>query len=331
MIIVLIIYLKIVKNENSLYIPVSKKLIKMGSGSERMRILKNHEAEILRIKMMADAAELEAEIKRIAEKNKYTLGMEEIRRLREKDLAEYQFKNEELRKKHEQFLLKENHRHEEEKEKIANNLTIETKKIEELRDYHAGLIEVEKIKGEKEITELKNQGAEILKKMDVDMNTVNKEFESKNLIIAKNHEENMTKSDQKFKLDMDAQDKQFLLEMEKLKLEKEKIEKENLREIKKIEKSGSNQNETPGPLPPNNMNYYYMNNYIPYYQGIPLYPSNMNTIPPNMYNWQQNMKNIPQNIPNNMPAYTPNMPAYTPNMPAYPPNMPAYPPNIPTQ
>ena len=95
----------------------------------------------------------------------------------------------------------------------------------------------------------------IFMKMDVDMNTVNKQFESQNLIIEKNHEENMTKSDQKFKLDMNAEDKQFLLEMEKLKLEKEKIEKENLREIKKIEKSGSNQNETPGPLPPNNMNY----------------------------------------------------------------------------
>ena len=40
MIIVLIIYLKIVKNENSLYIPVSKKVFKMGSGIERMRIYK---------------------------------------------------------------------------------------------------------------------------------------------------------------------------------------------------------------------------------------------------------------------------------------------------
>ena len=123
----------------------------MGNGNEKLKILKNHEADIERIRAMERIADQEAEIKRIAEQNNYKLGMEEIKRLREKDLMEYEFKNKELDTKHEEFIMHENNRHQEETEKMKKDYDIKKEEIDERREYHKGLVEVEKAKAEKEI------------------------------------------------------------------------------------------------------------------------------------------------------------------------------------
>jgi len=54
----------------------------MGSGNEKLKILKNHEADIERIRSMERIADQEAEIKRIAEQNHYKLGMENIKAIK---------------------------------------------------------------------------------------------------------------------------------------------------------------------------------------------------------------------------------------------------------
>jgi len=134
---------------------------------------------------MERIADQEAEIKRIAEKNHYELGMEDIRRLREKDIMEYDFKNKELEKKHEEFILHENHRHEEAQQESGKNF--ELKKIELNNEKDKNDKEIEA--AEKELQEIKNQGAANLKRLDNEIKSINENFKQSNLSLEKQHEE----------------------------------------------------------------------------------------------------------------------------------------------
>ena len=67
----------------------------MGGGQSKEQIMYNHEEEVMRIRNLREKNEQDAEIRRFIAENNLKLGEEEIQRLREKDLQEYEIKNKE--------------------------------------------------------------------------------------------------------------------------------------------------------------------------------------------------------------------------------------------
>ena len=92
----------------------------MGSDNEKQRIMNEHEEEVMRIRNLERKDEQDAEIRRFIAENDFKIKEEEIERLREKDLQEYEIKNKELsikeqeiRNQHEQKIKEIDNNHEE--------------------------------------------------------------------------------------------------------------------------------------------------------------------------------------------------------------------------
>ena len=101
----------------------------MGSENEKLKILKSHEAEIIRIRNLDRKDMQDAEIRKFIAENDIKLKEEEIERIRDKDIKEYQIKNKEL-------LIKEQeirNQHEQKIIEIGNN---HIKNIKELDQIH---------------------------------------------------------------------------------------------------------------------------------------------------------------------------------------------------
>ena len=78
-------------------------LILIMGGESSEEYMNRHEEEVMRIRAMQDKNEQDAEIRKIALANNLKLGEEEIKRLREKDLKDYEIKNKELRIKEDEI------------------------------------------------------------------------------------------------------------------------------------------------------------------------------------------------------------------------------------
>ena len=153
----------------------------MGSDNEKQRIMNEHEEEVMRIRNLERKDEQDAEIRRFIAENDFKIKEEEIERLREKDLQEYEIKNKELsikeqeiRNQHEQKIKEINNNHEENIKKLDQTHEIGMKKLND--DYtlktidldikreqmlkeneNKKLLNEEKNKGEKEIKMMENQ------------------------------------------------------------------------------------------------------------------------------------------------------------------------------
>lgn len=110
-----------------------------------------NEAELKRIRMLEKRDEQEAEIRRLSEEYNFQIKEEEIKRLLQKDLQDYELKKIELdirsrdinnqhestmqkiNKEHEKNITHENNRHNEELEKIKNDAKQKSDENERLK------------------------------------------------------------------------------------------------------------------------------------------------------------------------------------------------------
>ena len=311
----------------------------MGSDNEKQKIMNEHEEEVMRIRNLERKDEQDAEIRRFIAENDFKIKEEEIERLREKDLQEYEIKNKELsikeqeiRNQHEQKIKEINNNHEENIKKLDQTHEIGMKKLND--DYTLKTIDLDikreqmlkenenkRILNEKLLNEEKNKGEKEIKMIENQMETsrqqheelMKKQYNDTKLIIQKNdnlHEEKMAEIARN-------------LELEKLKLQ---IELENAKN-KKEEKNQINQNyNIPTPFPQNSNQfpsyfpsyplYQYQNQFTPNYAQMNYTPMDQNYLkpgysPPPVNNMTGNSYYQNPNIPPNCNYYPNNM---TPNM-----------------